>query len=254
LQPAGTVEFAYGSPYLLSLGLPTYLTALVWLAGPLSGLLIQPIIGIYSDICTSPLGRRRPFLLGGGAIVVVSIVMIAYSKEFAVALAGNGGKTLEITHDLTIVVAVVGFYLLDFSINAVQASCRSLIVDVAPMGQQSVANGWAGTMIGVGNVLGFFMGYIDLPTLFPLLGSTQLKALCTVAILVFSSTVITTCIATRESRLPLSNGTRKAWYAPLWEIAAAFRRIPRPVQTVCNVQGIAWLGWFPYLFYATAWI
>ena len=34
----GTVELAYGSPYLLSLGLPKALTSLVWLAGPLSGL------------------------------------------------------------------------------------------------------------------------------------------------------------------------------------------------------------------------
>jgi solute carrier family 45 protein 1/2/4 len=59
----GTVELAYGTPYLLSLGLPTALTSLVWLAGPISGILIQPLVGVYSDKCTWSLGRRRPFML-----------------------------------------------------------------------------------------------------------------------------------------------------------------------------------------------
>ena len=63
IQFAWTVELAFGTPYLLSLGLPTYLTAMVWLAGPLAGLVIQPLIGVYSDNSTHRLGRRRPFMM-----------------------------------------------------------------------------------------------------------------------------------------------------------------------------------------------
>lgn len=59
----GTVELAYGTPYLLSLGLPKALTALVWIAGPLSGILIQPLVGVYSDRFVCSYGRRRPFML-----------------------------------------------------------------------------------------------------------------------------------------------------------------------------------------------
>ena len=41
----------YGTPFLLSLGLSEQLTSLVWLAGPISGLIAQPVIGSYLDVC-----------------------------------------------------------------------------------------------------------------------------------------------------------------------------------------------------------
>ncbi|KAI8850417.1 hypothetical protein BC829DRAFT_467676, partial [Chytridium lagenaria] len=81
IQFAWTVEFAYGTPYLQSLGMPKPLLALVWLAGPLSGLCIQPLVGVYSDRCTMSWGRRRPFLIGGAFIMVLSVIMVAYSKS-----------------------------------------------------------------------------------------------------------------------------------------------------------------------------
>lgn len=58
------VELGFGTPYLLSLGVPKALISIVWLAGPLSGLLVQPIVGSYSDNATFKLGRRRPFVIG----------------------------------------------------------------------------------------------------------------------------------------------------------------------------------------------
>ncbi|KAH9267170.1 hypothetical protein BASA83_010084 [Batrachochytrium salamandrivorans] len=111
VQFTWTVELAYGTPYLLSLGLAKSLTALVWIAGPLSGLLIQPIVGVYSDRSTFRFGRRRPFIL----------------------VTTRGSESDEQIRNATILVAVVAFYFLDFSINAVQASCRALIVDISPL-------------------------------------------------------------------------------------------------------------------------
>jgi hypothetical protein len=92
------------------LGLTPELIALVWLAGPLSGLIIQPLIGAISDKCTHRLGRRRPFIIGGGFLVCLSMAGIAYSKEWANVLFGvtnlkNGDDRSE-----------VGL-LIDFSVN-----------------------------------------------------------------------------------------------------------------------------------------
>ena len=42
---ACALNISFGTPYLLSLGLSKQSTSLVWLAGPLSGLLVQPTIG-----------------------------------------------------------------------------------------------------------------------------------------------------------------------------------------------------------------
>ncbi|KAK5667782.1 hypothetical protein QVD99_005628 [Batrachochytrium dendrobatidis] len=256
VQFTWTVELAYGTPYLLSLGLAKSLTALVWIAGPLSGILIQPIVGVYSDRSTFQYGRRRPFILIGGLLVVISIAMIAYSREFSDVLMGwNKTAKDDQLHLVTIIVAVVGFYFLDFSINAVQASCRALIVDVSPLHQQDLANAWGGRMIGLGNVLGYFVGYLDLPKLFPMLGPTQLKILCVIAITWFVTTILVTCIAIVERPYKQRQSERhQAWWKPLMEIFHSLSTLPRSIQSVCNVQFLAWLGWFPFLFYSTSWI
>lgn len=80
---AGTVELGYGTPYLLSLGIPPLLTPLVWLAGPLSGLIIQPVVGVFSDTLDWNMGRRRPFILIGALLTILSMYMVAYAKELA---------------------------------------------------------------------------------------------------------------------------------------------------------------------------
>jgi solute carrier family 45 protein 1/2/4 len=95
-------------------------------------------------------------------------------------------------------IAVIAFYCLDFSINAVQASCRALILDVPPLYQQETGNAWAGRMIHIGNVIGYFTGFLDLTALFPILGNTQLKVLCIVGCIVFILTFLITCLSVKE--------------------------------------------------------
>jgi len=250
VQFTWSVELAYGTPYLLSLGLPKSLTALVWLAGPLSGLIIQPLIGFYSDRCTSKYGRRRPYIIAGTLLVVCSILFISYSKEIGSFLSfGSDSQTI------TIWIAVVAFYGLDFAINVVQACCRALSIDVSPGDQQNDASIWASRMIGIGNIFGYFMGFIDLKSYLPFLGSTQLKCLCIIANAILMVTVVLTCIKTEE-RILLSNTESDdiTWYTPLVNIIQSMSHLPEPIQKICNVQFWSWIGWFPFLFYTTAWI
>jgi Na+/melibiose symporter-like transporter len=77
------------------LGLTPELIALVWLAGPLSGLIIQPLVGAISDKSTYRLGRRRPFIIVGGFLVCLSMVSIAYSKEWAKIILGVNNSNLK---------------------------------------------------------------------------------------------------------------------------------------------------------------
>jgi solute carrier family 45 protein 1/2/4 len=51
----------------------------------------------------------------------------------------------------------LSIFIIDFSINAVQAMDRALIVDALPRDAQELGNAWASRMIGAGHVLGFFM-------------------------------------------------------------------------------------------------
>lgn len=119
LQIVWSVELSNGSPYLLSLGMSKALVAFVWLAGPLTGVLVQPYIGIRSDRCRVSWGKRKPFMIAGTLGTVVSSMILAYARDIVRVIAGidagapyGGGYRTA-----TIVIATIMMWCLDFSIN-----------------------------------------------------------------------------------------------------------------------------------------
>ncbi|GME46147.1 Major facilitator superfamily domain general substrate transporter [Neofusicoccum parvum] len=258
LQIAWSVELSYGSPYLLSLGLSKSLLALVWIAGPLSGTLVQPYVGLKSDNCRLKYGKRRPFIIGGAVSTIISLFLLAWAKEivggflsiFGVAWNSSATKTI------TILFAVLMVYVLDFAINVIQAAIRAFVVDCAPTHQQEAANAWIMRTTGVGNILGYLSGYVDLPKLFPFLGNTQMKVLCAIACMALAVTVTISC-ATISERDPRMEGPPKAQGGLIGffkNLSSSVRKLPPQVSLVCQVQLAAWVGWFPFLFYTTTYI
>ncbi|KAI8594668.1 sugar transporter [Dissophora ornata] len=261
VQFTWTVELGYGTPYLLSLGIPKSLTPLVWLAGPLSGLVIQPIVGVFSDGLDWKLGRRRPFILIGAVLTAISMYTVAYARELAMAIVTQGREEDKDAYESmvkgwTIGFAVVGFYSLDFSINAVQASCRSLIMDIPETSQQEECNAWSGWMNNLGSVVGFFAGNLDLVKFFsPWLGDSQIKILANLAMVCFVVALAITCLSVKEVQyVPTEEDKKRSAWSTLGNIWKVFRKLPAEIQRICNVQFFAWMGWFPFLFYSTSWV
>ncbi len=93
--------------------------ALVWIAGPLSGVLVQPYIGIRSDNCRSSWGKRKPFMLVGGLATIISLLALAWTREMVRAVFHVFGTPLDspIVRITIMIVAVIFVYVLDFSIN-----------------------------------------------------------------------------------------------------------------------------------------
>ncbi|KAI9066740.1 MFS general substrate transporter [Trametes sanguinea] len=220
-QVAWTVELGYGTPFLLDLGLTEQLTSLVWLAGPISGLIAQPVIGAISDASTSKY-RRRYWIVTSTIVLVISTLTIAYCREIAaffVDLLGGGagswdpkyGKSVQNT---AIGFAIVSFYLLDFALNALQASLRNLLLDVTPPEQLNAANAWHSRMINAGNIVGYGFGFLPL------------------------------------ANLPIRNSMREVFKG----IYTTILSLPKPIRRVCYVQVFAFMGWFPFLFYSTTYI
>jgi hypothetical protein len=119
LQLAWSTELSNGTPYLLSLGLSKSLMALVWIAGPLSGALVQPYVGILSDNCRSRWGKRTPFMFFGSLATIISLLCLAWVRDIVGGFLGLFGaeRTSEGVKIAIIVVAVAFVYILDFSIN-----------------------------------------------------------------------------------------------------------------------------------------
>ncbi|KAE8355524.1 Sodium/hydrogen exchanger family-domain-containing protein [Aspergillus coremiiformis] len=259
LQIVWSVELSNGSPYLLSLGMSKALLAFVWIAGPLTGTLVQPYIGICSDNCRSSWGKRKPFMVVGGLATVVALLALAWVNELVGGFLGIFGIDQASTGTRTtiIVFATILMYCLDFAINTVQAGIRCFIVDNAPAHQQESANSWASRLTGVGNILGYIFGYMDLPRCLPFLGNTQFKVLCALASLSLVITLLISClyIQERDPRLdPCVSTGNPGVVAFFKQVFKSIQYLPPQIAKVCEVQLAAWIGWFPFLFYATTYI
>lgn len=141
--------------------------------------------------------------------------------------------------------------------HLVQAGVRAFIVDNCPPHQQELANAWASRMTGVGSILGYIFGYLDLPRILPFLGNTQFKVLCALASISLVVTLALSCsyIQERDPRLdgpPPSDGLGLVSFFK--QAFKSIRNLPPQIARVCEVQVAAWVGWFPFLFYSTTYI
>ncbi|KXX75556.1 General alpha-glucoside permease [Madurella mycetomatis] len=259
LQIAWAVEMSNGSPYLLSLGITKSLMALVWIAGPLSGTLVQPYIGMLSDNCRIRWGKRKPFMIGGAVATIVSLMFLAWTKEIvggSLQALGADPESKLVKYSI-IVVAVAWVYILDFAINTVQAAIRAFIVDCAPTHQQETANAMASRFVGVGNIVGYLAGYMNLPKLVGFFGDTQFKDLCAIASIALAVTVTMSClfIQERDPRLEGPPAEDKPGVLSFFKkIFASIKRLPPQTKKVCQVQFCGWIGFFPLLFYTSEYI
>ncbi|KAG8886526.1 hypothetical protein FRB97_003037 [Tulasnella sp. 331] len=264
-QVAWTLELGYGTPFLLDLGLSEGTTSLVWLAGPISGLVAQPLIGAISDSSTSKY-RRRYWIFTSTLVLIVSTLVLAYARAiagFLVDLFGSNEGRWDIrwqkqAQNTAIGLAVVCFYLLDFALNALQASLRNLLLDITPAEQLGKANAWHGRMTHAGNILGFTFGFMNLAgwKILQPLGGDQFRKVCIVSVIIVVSTVWLTCVTQHEKERPVDALNRESSSSKeiFGNIQRAISTLPRPVRRVCYVQVCAFMGWFPFLFYSTTWM
>jgi hypothetical protein len=87
----------------------------------------------------------------------------------------------------------------------VQAMDRALLVDTLPSSAQASGNAWAARMLGVGSVVGFFVGNINLPSILPFLGKSQLQVLSVVVSLLLLGGHLVTAGLVKERVLLKNN-------------------------------------------------
>ncbi|KAK2754984.1 sucrose transport protein [Colletotrichum kahawae] len=248
------IEMTYCTPYLLNLGLSKSNTSLVWVAGPLSGLVVQPIVGAIADESKSKWGRRRPFIVLGSIITAFALAILGFTKE----IVGIFVSDKETARIFTIILAVLAIYVVDFAINAVMSCARSLIVDTLPIEKQQTGAAWSSRMSAIGHMLGYIAGAVDLVGIFGTwLGDSQFQILTVIAtfMMLFSSAV--TCWAVTErvlvsTRQDPRQATGK--FKVFRQIWSTLLHLPPRIQAICWAQFWSWIGWFPFLFYSTTWV
>lgn len=244
---------------MITLGLPDSLTALVWVAAPLCGVIVQPYVGIASDQCQFRWGRRRPFILFGAVGTIVSILGLAASRTFGNCVIDLIGGDIHSNGSVVfrIMVAISWLYSLNFFIQPLQGGVRALIIDICPATQQATASAYASLMTGLGNILGYLFGFISIKDHIGFEDITQFAFLSIFAALTVALTVTMTCCFVREevpSSFTPPQIEGQSVISRIKHIFWSIKTMPSAIQKVCIIQFFAWMGWFPFLFYISSFV
>ncbi|MFT4202841.1 MAG: MFS transporter [Chitinophagaceae bacterium] len=120
---------------------------LFWLAAPLTGMIVQPIIGHWSDRTWGRLGRRRPFILFGAVITTLALIFLPNSAGLASILP-------------PLVMGAGMLMLMDTSINIAMEPFRALVADNLPATLYSKGFAVQTCLIGLGALIGSSMPYV----------------------------------------------------------------------------------------------
>ncbi|MEM9000545.1 MAG: MFS transporter [Bacteroidota bacterium] len=134
------LQLANMSPIYRYLGADEHSLPLLWLAGPVTGLLVQPIIGAMGDNTWGKWGRRRPYFTAGAIVASIALVAMPFSSAIWMA-AGL-------------------MWVLDAAVNSSMESFRAMVGDVLPKKQQSLGFSMQTFMVGAGGLIIGFLPYI----------------------------------------------------------------------------------------------
>src|SRR5437763_8155295 len=140
------IQFGWGLQLANMSGIYTYLGAkpeqvpILWLAGPVTGLLVQPIIGSMSDRTWNRLGRRRPYFLTGAILASIALFFIPDSSVLWMA----GGM----------------LWILYANIKVSMEPFRAFVADKLSIDQRTAGFAMQSFFIGIGATLANALPYI----------------------------------------------------------------------------------------------
>lgn len=255
LQFAWQMRIALSEPVTSSLGASPLLYSLIWLAGPFSGMVVQPIIGVLSDNTKSRFGRRRPYLLGGAIITALALWAFPHSAGISDIIGNIFHCNMPAWGGLLIAALLI--WVIDACINIAQGPYRSLIPDVVPREQHAQANSYISLAIGLGSVvamivapaLKYFFNYqMSIPAQFVMAG------------IAFALAMLWTCMTIREKstkdvqeniQLQLIETGEKTSF---WQSLKEFFLLSPEVKKICTMQFFTWIGMMCLLIYITPFV
>jgi maltose/moltooligosaccharide transporter len=209
---------------------------MLWLAAPLTGLIVQPIIGSMSDRTWGFLGRRRPYFLVGAILSSIALVLMPNSSALWMA-AGL-------------------LWILDASINVSMEPFRAFVADLLPEEQRTEGFAMQSLFIGLGAVVASALPYL-MTNLFGVEsagsdGSIPLNVRLSfyLGACAFFGAVVYTIVTTREyppddlSAFQRRKAASRGLVAGAKEILRAIHEMPSTMRQLSFVQVATWLGLF----------
>jgi maltose/moltooligosaccharide transporter len=210
---------------------------ILWLAAPLTGLLVQPIIGHASDRTWGPLGRRRPYFLTGAILSSLALIIMPNSSALWMA-AGL-------------------LWVLDASINISMEPFRAFVADLLPEQQRTRGFAMQSLFIGLGAVVASVLPWLmrNVFHVTEAAGETRLIPTTTrlsfyIGAAAFFGAVLWTIVSTKEYPPDDMEAFRRmkkektGIAANAREIFEAIGQMPKTMRQLAPVQLLTWLGLF----------
>ncbi|AZI31663.1 MFS transporter [Kaistella carnis] len=143
IQMAFGLQNGNASRILANFGADVHELSWFWLVAPITGLLVQPIIGHMGDNTWSPLGRRKPYFLIGAVLCAVGLVFLPNAASVTAMMGAS-----------VLLLAVIFLAMMDASINVAMEPFRALVGDMLPKHQGTLGFGVQTILIGIGAVIG----------------------------------------------------------------------------------------------------
>jgi len=141
------LQNANASRLLQSFGADVHHLSWFWLVAPLTGMIVQPIIGHYSDRTWTKLGRRRPYFLVGAILAAVGLCFMPNADMFVAIMPA-------------IWVGAGMLMIMDASFNIAMEPFRALVADKLPSEQRTTGFSIQTVLIGIGAVIGSWLPYV----------------------------------------------------------------------------------------------
>jgi maltose/moltooligosaccharide transporter len=232
------IQFGWGlqlanmSPIYLYLNADESKLSYLWLAGPITGLLVQPVIGSMSDRTWNRFGRRRPYFLIGAILASVALFFMPNSS--------------------TVWMAAGLLWILDASINVTMEPFRAFVADKLPDEQRTVGFVMQSFFIGIGQTLANALPYLF--TAFGIVGvmasgiPLSVEYAFKIGAVVFLLAVLWTVFTTKEyppedvEAFTRMKRERSGVTAGFTEIFHSVREMPRTMKQLAVVQFFTWFA------------
>lgn len=147
IQFGFALQNANASRILMTFGADVEHLSWFWLVAPITGMIVQPIIGHYSDNTWNRLGRRKPYFLFGALMAAAGLILMPQSPMFAAFLPA-------------LWVGAGMLMIMDASFNIAMEPFRALVADKLPTDQRTLGFSVQTALIGVGAVVGSWLPYV----------------------------------------------------------------------------------------------
>lgn len=258
VQFGWALQLSLLTPYVQQLGVPHVWSSFIWLCGPISGMLVQPIVGYTSDRMQSKFGRRKPFITAGSILIALAVLLIGYAAD----LGEKAGDSLDKpTKPRAVAFFVIGFWILDIANNMVQDPTRAFLADLAKDDHRKmrIANAFFAFFMAVGNISGYAAGANN--SLYKFLPFTKTPACdvycanlktCFYIDIVFLLITVGFALVSVSEPKPEMNLDHDDPF--LEQVKTSFKNLGRPMWLLFLVTALNWIAWFPFLMYNTDWV